>query len=61
MRRNLMLLIFMLSLLLSGPPVALAIDYSFTTIDVPGAPGTAANGINNTGQIVGGGPRWVSA
>jgi len=32
-----------------------AVNYTFTTIDVPGAvPGsTSANGINNSGQIVG--------
>lgn len=29
-------------------------DFTFTTIDFPGAGGTAANGINNLGQIVGG-------
>src|SRR5207302_8792017 len=27
--------------------------YAFTTIDVPGATGTTASGINGTGQIVG--------
>lgn len=34
-------------------PVDAANDYSFTTIDFPGALGTAAYGINNAGQIVG--------
>ena len=33
--------------------VQAAISYTFTTIDVPGAPATYAFGINNTGQIVG--------
>ena len=28
-------------------------NYSFTTIDVPGASATLANGINSSGQIVG--------
>ncbi|MBI4528708.1 MAG: hypothetical protein HY695_33340 [Deltaproteobacteria bacterium] len=34
--------------------VALAVDYEFTSIDFPGALSTAAFGINNLGDIVGG-------
>ena len=32
--------------------------YSFTTIDVPGAKNTFANGINDSGQIVGSFDDW---
>ena len=35
-------------------PANAANDYSFTTIDIPGAVGIGTNGINNVGQIVGG-------
>src|SRR5215471_1100622 len=31
-----------------------AVAYTFTTVDVPGATSTIANGINDAGQIVGG-------
>jgi uncharacterized membrane protein len=38
---------------LASPAVALATDYGFTTIDVPGAAQTQAFGVNGTGNIVG--------
>ena len=39
--------------MLTFSQVALAIDYTFTTIDYPGADETSIFGINNSGQIVG--------
>ena len=39
---------------LGGVKTAVAdVQYSFTTIDVPGALSTGASGINDSGQIVG--------
>jgi probable HAF family extracellular repeat protein len=40
-------------LMLAAAPLHADTIYSFTTIDVPGATGTAPEGINNAGQIVG--------
>jgi uncharacterized membrane protein len=56
MRRRLMPALLSLGLLLSAFTIARAASYTFTTIDVPfpGAQDTAARGINNRGQIVGG-------
>jgi probable HAF family extracellular repeat protein len=54
MSRHLCLALLMtLGLLLGGRHVAQAASFTFTTIDVPGAFGTVALGINQRGQIVG--------
>src|SRR2546429_6521675 len=53
MRRSLLLAVLSLGILLSPLVVAHAASYTFTTIDVPGAIQTNANGINSRGQIVG--------
>ena len=54
MSRHLFLaLLVTLGLLLGGRHVAQAASFTFTPIDVPGASGTAALGINPSGQIVG--------
>jgi hypothetical protein len=37
-----------------GPLPANAVDYAFTTFDVPGYSGTFLSGINDSGQVVGG-------
>ena len=39
--------------LISLPELSLAIDYTWTPIDFPGAESTSARGINNSGDIVG--------
>jgi hypothetical protein len=41
------------SLYLAGPPAAQAGDYTFVTIDVPGAFGTDVYGVNNNGLVSG--------
>ena len=54
MYRHLCLALLMtLGLLLGGRHVAQAASFTFAPIDVPGASGTIANGINSRGQIVG--------
>ncbi|MBV9267038.1 MAG: hypothetical protein JO061_12785, partial [Acidobacteriaceae bacterium] len=39
--------------LLAGYPLGAAINYTYTTLDYPGAQQTNATGINSAGQIVG--------
>src|SRR5215470_4737854 len=46
-------LLLTLGLLLGERPVAQGASFTFTPIDVPGATGTQAFGINPSGQIVG--------
>ena len=53
MRYQLMRYFSLLSLLIGLSTESWAASYTFTTIDVPGARGTEAHGINATGQIVG--------
>jgi probable HAF family extracellular repeat protein len=53
MRRTLLLAVLSLSVLLSTVVAAQDAEYTFTTVDVPGAVTTEARGINDTGQIVG--------
>ena len=53
MRRHLLLALLTLGFLLGVLPVAPAASYTFTTIDVPGATITGAQGISPRGQIVG--------
>jgi len=53
MHRSLLPAVLSLSLLLSTLVAAQDASYTFTTIDVPGAPITVALGINDNGQIVG--------
>ena len=52
MRRQLRACLIAVSLVVANMPSALATAFTFTTIDVPGAP-TNSTGINDTGQIVG--------
>jgi probable HAF family extracellular repeat protein len=53
-RRRLSLLsVILLGLVLAGPSLALAVSYNFTTISVPGASYTVAQGINDAGRVVG--------
>jgi probable HAF family extracellular repeat protein len=55
MHRSLLSIVLSLSVLLSTLVAAQSASYTFTTIDVPfsGATASVANGINNSGQIVG--------
>jgi hypothetical protein len=54
MRRWMMLsIVVCLSIVLGVVPVRGAGSFTFTKIDVPGAIGTEAHGINTQGQIVG--------
>jgi hypothetical protein len=52
MRRQLRACLIAVSLVVANMPSALATAFTFTTIDVPGAP-TNSTGINAMGQIVG--------
>ncbi len=52
MRRQLRACLIAVSLVVANMPSALATAFTFTTIDVPGAP-TNSTGSNDTGQIVG--------
>src|SRR5690348_12647914 len=52
MRRQLRACLIAVSLVVANMPSAFATAFTFTTIDVPGAP-TNSTGINDTGQIVG--------
>jgi len=54
MRKTIILAaLFATNSLLTATSSANAAAYTFTTIDVPGAPGTIASDINDAGQIVG--------
>jgi len=53
MHRALLLAVLSLSVLLSPLVASQDASYTFTTIDVPGATFTVADGINDAGQIVG--------
>ena len=53
MHRSLLSAVLSLSVLLSTVVAAQDAEYTFTTVDVPGAVTTEARGINDTGQIVG--------
>jgi len=53
MKRVAILGLLFLGILFGRPEAALADGFSFTTVNVPGATTTYADGINNQGQIVG--------
>src|SRR5215510_1709259 len=53
MHRSLLSAVLPLSILLNTVIAAQDASYTFTTIDVPGASGTEAFGINRSGRIVG--------
>ncbi len=53
MRHHLLSSLVVLTLIIGGRTTALAIKYNFHPINYPGASATYAEGINNTGQIVG--------
>ena len=54
MTRALMILLNIVTILLVCMPGVYALEFTYTSVDVPGALVTSLTGINNAGQIVGG-------